>query len=72
MTWLYVVATGALVARWGLWYLRDVVEWIETPRRDHVSAAMLARLRLQGGQATYPVDRMPRLSQETAGAPHGA
>lgn len=72
MTWLYVVATGALVARWGLWYLRDVVEWIETPRRDHVSAAMLARLRPRGGRATYPVDRMPRLSQETASAPHGA
>jgi hypothetical protein len=48
MTWLYAVAAGAVTLRWGLWHLRDIVEWIERPRRDRISPAMLARLRPQG------------------------
>jgi hypothetical protein len=74
MTWLYLVIAGAAVARWGLWYLRDVVEWVEEPRCDHVSPAMLARLRLQHDRGTYPVSRMPALSLsgEVAGGPRGA
>ena len=74
MTWLYVVVAGAAVARWGLWYLRDVVEWIEEPRRDYVPAPMLARLRFQHDRRTYSVPRMPLLSLpgEAAGGPHGA
>ncbi len=47
MTWLYVVVAGAVVVRWGLWYLRDVIEWMDAPRSDYVSSAMLARLRLR-------------------------
>ena len=72
MTWLYVVVAGAAMARWGLWYLRDVIEWIEEPRRDQVSPAMLARLRLQKDRGTHPVARMLALPGEAAGGPRGA
>ena len=74
MTWLYVVVAGAAVARWGLWYLRDVIEWIEEPRRDQVSPAMLARLRLQQDGGMYPVARMQMLALpgEAAGGARSA
>lgn len=74
MTWLYVVVAAAAVARWGLWYLRDAIEWIEAPRRDHVSPAMLARLRLQQDGGMYPVVRMQMLALpgEAAGGPRSA
>ena len=74
MTWLYVVMAGAVAARWGLWYLRDVIEWLETPSRDRVSPAMLARLRLRAGLGTLPADDVPvlELTEETAGGPRSA
>ena len=74
MTWLYLLVAGAAVARWGLWYLRNVIEWMEAPRRDFVSAAMLVRLRGQHGQEMRAATRIPvlRLSEEAASGPHGA
>ncbi len=74
MTWLYVVVAGAAVARWGLWRLRDVIEWLQGSRRDHAPPTLLARLRLKGGPGTHPVARMPvlRLSREVSGGPRGA
>ena len=74
MTWLYVVVAGAAVARWSLWHLRDVIEWLEAPRRDHVSAATRVRLRLQRGGQTPSAARMPvlHLPEEVAGGSRGA
>lgn len=74
MTWLYVVVAGAALARWGLWYFRDVVEWFEAPRRDYVSPAMVARLRLHRDRGAYPVPHAPLLSLrgEAAGGSRGA
>ncbi|MCY4635019.1 MAG: hypothetical protein OXG04_11055 [Acidobacteria bacterium] len=71
MTWLYVVVAGAAVARWGLWYLRDVVEWFEEPRRDCVPPAMAARLRFHRDRGPCPMSRMPMLTfpGEAAGGP---
>jgi len=74
MTWLYLLVAGAAVARWSLWYLRNVVEWMEAPRRDYVSAAMLLRLRVQRDQEMRSPTRMPvlQLSEEAVGGPRGA
>lgn len=74
MTWLYVVVAGAAVARWGLWYLRDVVEWFEEPRRDYVPPAMAARLRFHRDRTVCSVPRMPMLTLpgEVAGGPRNA
>lgn len=74
MTWLYLLVAGAAVARWSLWYLRNVIEWMEAPRRDYVSAAMLVRLRVQRDHQTRATPRMPvlRLSEEAAGGSRGA
>ena len=74
MTWLYVVMASAVVARWSLWYLRDVIDWIETPSRERVSPALLARLRLRAGHGTLPADHVPvlELTGETAGGPRSA
>lgn len=73
MTWLYVLVAGAAVARWSLWYLRNVIEWMEAPRRDHLSAAMLVRLRQRDQQmrstARTPVLHLP---EEVAGGSRGA
>lgn len=73
MTWLYVLVAGAAVVRWSLWYLRNVIEWMEAPRRDHVSAAMLVRLR-QRDQQTRSMSRTPvlHLSGEAVGGSRGA
>lgn len=74
MAWLYVVIAGAAIVRWGLWYLRDAIEWIETPRRDYVSQAMLVRLRLQGDHGARSTVHIPvlRLSEEAVSGPRGA
>ena len=74
MTWLYVVVAGAAVARWSLWRLRDVIEWLEAPRREYVSAAMRVRLRLQRGGQTPSAARMSvlHLPEEVAGGSRGA
>ncbi len=74
MTWLYVVVAGAAVARWSLWHLRDVIEWLEAPRRDRVSAAMRVRLRLQHDRQMPSMARMPvlHLPEEVAGGSRGA
>ena len=74
MTWLYIVVACAAVVRWSLWYLRDVIEWAESPRRDYVSAPMRVRLRLQRDRATRSLARMPvvHLPGEVAGGPRGA
>lgn len=74
MTWLYVVVAGAAVARWSLWYLRDVVEWFEEPRRDYVPPAMATRLRFHRDRRACPVSRMPVLTLpgEAAGGPRNA
>ena len=74
MTWLYVVVAGAAVARWGLWHLRDIVEWFEEPRRDYVPPGMAARLRFHRDRGAHPVSRMPllTLSGEAAGGPRNA
>ena len=74
MTWLYVVVAGAAVARWSLWHLRDVIDWLEAPRRDYVSAAMRVRLRLQRDRQTPSMARMPalHLPEEVAGGSRGA
>ena len=74
MTWLYVVGAGALVVRWSLWYLRDVLEWLAAPRRDYLSPAMLARLQLQRDRATRRMVPTPvlHLPEEAAGGPRGA
>lgn len=73
MTWLYVAMAGAVVARWGLWYLRDAIEWLETSHREQVSPAMLARLRQQAN-GSFPVPRLPvpHLSGGTVSGPRGA
>lgn len=74
MTWLYIGFAGAAVLRWSLWYLRDVVEWFEAPRRDCVSPAMLARLRLRGGLRMRAGVRQPvlHLSGDVLGGLRGA
>lgn len=74
MTWLYAVVACALVVRWSLWYLRDVLEWLAAPRRDHLSPAMLARLQLQRDRAARRMAPAPalHLSEEAAGGPRGA
>ena len=74
MTWLYVVTAGAVAVRWGLWYLRDVIEWIEAPRRDYAPPSMLARLRLQDNRGACRMDPMPvlHLPGETVSGPRGA
>ena len=73
MTWLYVLVAGAAVVRWSLWYLRNVIEWMEAPRRDHVSAAMLVRLR-QRDQQMRSMSRTPVLDLpgEAVGGSRGA
>lgn len=74
MTWLYVVVASAALARWGLWHFRDVVEWFEEPRRDYVSPATVARLRLYRDRGTYPVPHASMLSLrgEAGGGSRGA
>ena len=74
MTWLYVVVVGAAVARWSLWRIRDVIEWLEASHgKDQAPPAMLARLRLQSHGAQR-MARMPALhfSEEVPGGPRGA
>ncbi len=74
MTWLYIVVACAAVARWSLWYLRDVIEWVDAPRRDYVAAPMRVRLRLERDRATRSLARMPvaHLPGEATGGPRGA
>lgn len=62
MTWLYIGFASAVMLRWSLWYLRDVVEWIEAPRRDVVSRAMATRLRLQRGHRMSAGTRQPAVN----------
>ena len=71
MAWLFVIV-GAAIVRWGLWYLRDAIEWIETPRRDYVSQAMLVRLRGDHGARSTVHVPVLRLSEEAVSGPRGA
>ena len=74
MTWLYVLVAGAAVARWGLWYLRNVIDWLEAPRRDYLPAPMLVRLRLKRDREMRSRARVPvlHLPGEAVGGPRGA
>ena len=74
MTWLYVLVAGAAVARWGLWYLRNAIDWMEAPRRDYLSAAMLVRLRRKRDREMRSRARMPvlHLSGEAVSGPRSA